>query len=79
MDHDEGKAPKEPDQEFAEVSESLDDVFVAFDAGPDADPEDDLHDLLEKLEDVARTGGLIGSGAKGHRRALKKDCEVRNP
>ncbi len=82
MNQDEEKARKDLDREFAQVRESLGDVHVAFDAVLDAGPEDDLHDLLEKLEDAARearTGGLIGSGAKGHRRALKKYGEVKNP
>lgn len=82
MNQDEEKARKELDREFAQVRESLGDVHVAFDGVLDAGPEDDLHDLLEKLEDAARearTGGLIGSGAKGHRRALKKYREVKSP
>jgi hypothetical protein len=82
MNQDEEKARKELEEEFAQVRESLGDVHVAFDAVLDAGPEDDLHDLLEKLEDAARearTGGLIGSGAKGHRRARKKYLEVKNP
>jgi hypothetical protein len=39
-----------------------------------AGPEDDLYDLLKDLEEVVkevRNGGVIGSGAKGHRRALE--------
>ena len=34
---------------------------------------------LEDAASEARTGGLIGSGAKGHRRALRNDLEVKNP
>jgi len=39
----------------------------------EAGPEDDLYDLLGNLEDAVkevRTGGLVGSGATGHKRAL---------
>lgn len=82
MNQDEEKARKELDKEFAQVRESLGDVHVAFDAVLDAGPEDDLYGLLEKLEDAAqeaRTGGLIGSGAKGHRRARKKYLEAGTP
>lgn len=82
MNQEQEKARKELDKEFAQVRESLGDVHVAFDAVLDAGPEDNLYDLLENLEDAARearTGGLIGSGAKGHRRALKKYVEATNP
>ena len=46
---------------------------MAFDAVLRAGPEDDLSGLLEALEDkvhAARTGGVLGSGANGHKRAL---------
>ena len=39
-----------------------------------AGPEDDLSGLLEDLEQAVkevRTGGAVGSGANGHRRALE--------
>ena len=39
-----------------------------------AGPEDDLSGLLEDLEDAVkevRTGGMVGAGANGHRRALE--------
>lgn len=68
------------DKEFAQVREALGEVHVAFDAVTDAGPEDDLHDLLKNLEEAAkkaRDGGLMGSGANGHRRALEKYRELR--
>ena len=41
----------------------------------EAGPEDDLEGLLDELEGVvkeARTGGLVGGGAKGHRKAHRE-------
>ncbi len=69
------KARKKVEDEFSQFRERLGPVYVAMDAVTSAGPMDDIHDLLEQLEDAtkeARTGGLVGSGAKGHRRALKK-------
>ena len=46
-----------------------------------AGPEDDLHGLLNELEKTVkevRDGGLVGSGANGHRRALKDYLEIKN-
>ena len=62
------------DDEFGQVRRHLERIHKALEKVEAAGPEDDLHDLLEDLEDVVkevRTGGLIGSGAKGHRRALE--------
>lgn len=82
MNQDEQAARKELDKEFGQVRESLGDVRVAFDPVLAAGPEDDLYGLLEKLEDAvkeARTGGVIGSRANGHRRARKQYLEAKNP
>ncbi|MGH9265263.1 MAG: hypothetical protein ACRD1D_11285, partial [Acidimicrobiales bacterium] len=52
----------------------LDRIHAALDRVDAAGPEDDLYELLKDLEDVVkevRTGGVVGSGAKGHRRALE--------
>lgn len=60
--------------EHAEVMENLGDVWVKMEAVRASAPTDNLHDLLEELEDAvskARDGGLLGSGANAHRRALK--------
>lgn len=75
MSDDLTKAREKLDKEFAQFRESLGEVHVAFDAVLAAGPEDDVHDLLKTLEKAvgeARDGGLVGSGANGHRRALEK-------
>ena len=67
------KALEKVNKEFKKVSESIADIHVSFRALKDAGPTDDLYELLDQLEDrvhKARTGGLTGSGAKGHRKAL---------
>jgi len=61
-------ARKELDQEFNQFRENLERVSQAG-------PTDDLSELMKELEDTigkVRTGGLIGSGAKGHREAREK-------
>lgn len=62
------------EDEFGQVRRHLDKIHNALDDVEKAGPEDDISDLLEKLEKrvhEVRTGGLIGSGAHGHRRALE--------
>ena len=69
-------------KEFKKVSESVADIHVAFHAVKDAGPMDDLYGLLDDLEDrvkKARTGGLTGSGAKGHRKALAEYRDLLGP
>ena len=71
---------EELDDEFRSFREDLGKIREAVDALEKAGPEDDLSALLEKLEDVAkdvRTGGLIGGGVKGHRKALERYRERR--
>lgn len=73
-------ARKELDDEFAQFRKSLEKVRERLDDVEKAGPEDDLVELLEKLGDTvkeARTGGLIGGGAKGHAKALKRYNELR--
>lgn len=68
------EARRRLDDEFGQVRRRLDKIHKALDKVEEAGPEDDLHDLLEKLEDEVkevRTGGMVGSGANGHRRALE--------
>lgn len=75
------KAKQKLDDEFAEVRKSLGDVHVAYEAVTQASADDNLHDLLKALEKAAkeaRDGGIIGSGANDHRRALKKYLELRD-
>jgi hypothetical protein len=73
-------ARKELDKEYGQVRESLASVEQAFQSLMNAGPEDDLSQLLEALEDSvreARTGGLLGSGARGHRKALEEYLELK--
>ena len=73
-------ARKELDDEFGQFRTSLEKVRERLEDVERAGPEDDLEKLLDKLEDEvkeARTGGLIGGGAKGHAKALKKYNELR--
>ncbi len=67
------EARKKLDDEYGQVRRHLDKIHAALDRVDAAGPEDDLYDLLKDLEDAVkevRNGGLIGSGAKGHKRAL---------
>lgn len=69
------EARRRLDDEFGQVRRHLDKIHKALDKVEEAGPEDDLHDLLKKLEDEVkevRTGGMVGSGANGHRRALEE-------
>ncbi len=67
------EARKKLDDEYGQVRRHLSKIHEALDAVEQAGPEDDLHDLLKKLEKTVqevRDGGIVGSGANGHRRAL---------
>jgi hypothetical protein len=69
------EARKELDDEFEQVRRSLRTIHDKLEEVGRAGPEDDLYELLGQLEDVvkeARTGGMVGSGAKGHREALQE-------
>jgi hypothetical protein len=68
------------DEEFRGFRENLGQIREAMDALEQAGPEDDVEGLLSRLEDVVkevRTGGLVGDGAKGHRKALERYRERR--
>jgi hypothetical protein len=68
------EARRKLDDEYGQVRRHLDKVHAALDRVDAAGPEDDIFDLLKDLEDVVkevRNGGVVGSGAKGHRRALE--------
>ncbi len=68
------EARRKLDDEYGQVRRNLDKVHAALDRVDAAGPEDDLFALLQDLEDVVkevRNGGVVGSGAKGHRRALE--------
>jgi len=82
MDEEVTKARERLDDEFRSVKDSLGDMYVAIEALRAAGPEDDLADLLGNIEDAAkkaRTGGVIGSGAKSHAKALKAYQELTAP
>jgi Asp-tRNA(Asn)/Glu-tRNA(Gln) amidotransferase C subunit len=69
------KRRKEMDDEFAQFREHLGKILEAVERVNQAGPEDDISGLLDNLEDVVhkvRTGGVLGSGAKGHREAREK-------
>ena len=66
------EARKKLDDEYGQVRRHLQKIHDALDKVEKAGPEDDLHGLLDDLEKTvkeARDGGLVGSGANGHRRA----------
>jgi len=68
------EARRKLDDEYGQVRRHLDKIHAALDRVDAAGPEDDLFDRLKDLEDVVkevRNGGVVGSGAKGHRRALE--------
>jgi hypothetical protein len=68
-------ARKEVEDEYRQVRKALDRVREELGAVEQAGPYADVYDLLGKLEDAvkeARTGGIVGSGAKGHRGALEE-------
>lgn len=65
--------------EFGQVRRKFDQIHTAFDRVITAGPEDDVHDRLLHLEKVVkevRDGGVVGSGANGHRRALAEYQEA---
>jgi len=68
-------ARKELDQEFNQFRDNLGKIYEKLERVSQAGPTDDITQLLKDLEDTVgkvRTGGLIGSGAKGHREAREK-------
>ncbi len=74
------EARKKLDDEYGQVRRKLDKIQHALDDVTKAGPEEDVSSLLEKLEEVVkevRTGGVVGSGAHGHRRALDDYNEAR--
>lgn len=73
-DDEKAEALRKLEEEHAKVMSSLGDVWVKVEAVRTSKPTDNLHDLLgdlEKAVDKVRGGGLFGSGAKSHRRALE--------
>ena len=75
------EARKRLDDEYGQVRRHLAKIHEALDKVEKAGPEDNLHDLLNDLEKTVkevRDGGIVGSGANGHRRALKEYLEIKN-
>lgn len=73
------EAHSKVEKEYKNTMESLGDLYVAVEALKSAGVHDDIADLLEtvaKEAKKARTGGVIGSGAKGHAKALKEYREL---
>jgi hypothetical protein len=67
-------ARKELDKEFASFRKDLGKIHEALQKVEAAGPADDVSKLLEDLEDTVkkvRTGGILGAGAKGHKKALE--------
>ena len=67
------EAGRKLDDEYGQVRRHLDKIHAALDRVDAAGPEDELYDLLKDLEDAVkevRTGGVVGSGARGHKKAL---------
>lgn len=80
MDSELENARKELDNEFKQVRKDIDMLRNELDKVSAAGPEDDITELLKNLEDTVkkvRTGGLLGSGSKGHRSARDKYFELR--
>ncbi len=70
------------EKEYKKVAESIAEIHVAFHDVKNADPEADIYGLLDTLEKSvhkARTGGVLGSGAKGHRKAREEYHALLNP
>jgi hypothetical protein len=75
------EARRKLDDEYGQVRRHLQKIHDSLDEVEKAGPEDDLHGLLADLEKTvkeARDGGLVGSGANGHRRALKEYQELKD-
>ena len=69
------KAHAEVEKEYEQFREQFGRVLEAVQRVGEAGPLDDIHGLLERLEDAVkevRTGGAFGSGASGHRAALEE-------
>ena len=68
------EARRKLDDEYGQVRRHLDRIHAAMDRVDAGGPEDDMYELLKDLEDVVkevRTGGVVGTGARGHKKALE--------
>jgi hypothetical protein len=74
------EARKKLDDEYGQIRRKFDTIHTAFDRVISAGPEDDVYERLNDLEKVVkevRDGGIVGSGANGHRRALEEYEEAK--
>ena len=73
------EAREELEKEFRQFREGLGSIHVALGDLDQAGATDDVYGLLDKLENIindVRTGGVLGSGAKGHREARQEWLKV---
>jgi len=74
------EAREKLEDEFGQVRRHLDKIHDALNRVEAAGPEADLSGLLDDLEKAVkevRDGGVVGSGAHGHKRARKEYLELK--
>ena len=72
---------KELDKEFEQFRKRIGKLNEKLATLEKLGPTDDIYDEFSEFEDIVkevRTGGMIGSGLKGHREAREKYMESRN-
>ena len=72
-------ARRKVEQEYEKFREQFGRVLEAVQRVSTAGPMDDVYEMLEHLEDVTkevRSGGMLGSGTKSHRKALERYREL---
>ena len=72
---------KELDKEFEQFRKRIGKLHEKLEKLEKLGPTDDIYDEFSEFEDIVkeiRTGGMIGSGLKGHREAREKYNESRN-
>jgi hypothetical protein len=75
------EAREKLEDEYGQVRRKFDRIHQAFDEVVSAGVEDDVYGRLQHLESVVkevRDGGVVGSGANGHRRALEEYEEIKH-
>ena len=82
MSDDVSDARKELEKEYAGIRKDLDKIREAMAEVEQAGPQDEIYELLGDLESAVskvRKGGMLGSGAKAHRKALARFNELTGP
>lgn len=72
---------KELDKEFEQFRKRIGKLHEKLEDLGKLGPTDDIYDEFSDFEDIVkeiRTGGMIGSGLKGHREAREKYMDSRN-